>query len=124
MMHQNHPTFIITWLAVLKIGAVAAFINHNLSEDSLLHCTSIVNSKLFIFDPKYQDQVVTILDKIPSDLKLVAYGEETEFDEFQPLPFADAITPSVLSNYSSDDISDDYIKKTTTTEDAMLIYTR
>ncbi|CAO3638255.1 unnamed protein product [Cunninghamella echinulata] len=123
MMHQNHPTFIITWLAIVKIGAVAAFINHNLSDDSLLHCVTIVNSKLLLFDPVYKDQVATIVDRIPSTLKLVAYGEETEKDDYGSLPFAEYLSPSVLSNCSSSDVSEDCIQKTTPLDIAMLIYT-
>lgn len=122
-MLQNHPTFIILWFAILKIGAVAAFINNNLSEGSLLHCVKVADAKLLIFDPKYEQQVATIVSET-SYLEKFAYGEATEQDELSSLPFAPSLTPSVLQQYSDDDPSDDLIKNTSDTDKAMLIYTR
>ncbi|CAO3597299.1 unnamed protein product [Absidia cylindrospora] len=122
MMLQNHPTFIILWLAILKVGAVAAFINNNLSEDSLLHCVKVADAKMLIFDPKYEQQVATIVSET-SYLEKVAYGEATEQDELPPLPFASSLTPSVLQQYSDADLSDDLIRNTSDTDKAMLIYT-
>jgi acyl-CoA synthetase (AMP-forming)/AMP-acid ligase II len=123
MMQQNHPTFIILWLAILKVGAVAAFINNNLAEDSLLHCIKVADAKMLIFDPKYEAQVATITGRedVP---ELVAFGEATEVDDLPDLPFASALTPTVLAKYSDADVSDDLIRNTSETDKAMLIYTR
>ncbi|KAI8093581.1 uncharacterized protein BX664DRAFT_330018 [Halteromyces radiatus] len=123
MMQQNHPSFIILWFAILKIGAVAAFINNNLTEDSLWHCIKVAEAKILIFDPKYETQVSTILSKVPPFLSMYTYGEATQYDEFPSFSFAPSLTPSVLANYSDDDVSEDYIKRTTENDRAMLIYT-
>ncbi|KAF9429187.1 hypothetical protein BGZ76_001690 [Entomortierella beljakovae] len=50
MFMGNSPTFIISWLALLKIKAVAAFINNQLTGAALLHSLKTVDSRLLIFD--------------------------------------------------------------------------
>lgn len=125
MMHQNHPTFYITWLAVLKIGATPALINTNLAENSLLHCIKVANSALFLFDPVYEKQVATIADQLAeAGIKLYAYGEATETNELPPLSIAPTLTPSVLAGFSAKDTDEQLLKGITSTDPAMLIYTR
>ncbi|KAJ3086106.1 Fatty-acid-CoA ligase FadD6 [Quaeritorhiza haematococci] len=60
MMMENSAEFIFTWLAINKIGAVAAFINYNLREKSLLHCLKIANSSFLIFHDKFADALKEI----------------------------------------------------------------
>lgn len=125
MMHQNHPTFFISLLAISKIGAVPSLINTNLSDDSLLHCIKIANTKLFIFDPIYESQVNTIVDATKQlNVKLVAYGESTQETELVPLAIAPTLTPSVLSRFSEKNTSEDYLKGIQANDPAYLIYTR
>ncbi|KAG0185460.1 hypothetical protein DFQ28_009287 [Apophysomyces sp. BC1034] len=124
MMLQNHPTFYVLLLAILKIGAVPALINTNLSDDSLLHCIKIANARTFIFDPVYEQQVSTVntaLDDL--GISLYAYGEATEDHDLPPLGIAPTITPSFLASYSDKDTSEEYIKGITISDPAMLIYT-
>ncbi|KAI8388047.1 uncharacterized protein BYT42DRAFT_611126 [Radiomyces spectabilis] len=125
MMEQNHPTFYIALLAILKIGAVPSLINTNLSEDSLLHCVKICGTKLFLFDPAYEAQVATIAEECTQALgvSLFAYGEATEENELPPLAIAPTITPSVLAAYPDKDTSESYLKGIQNSDAAMLIYT-
>ncbi|KAI8143898.1 hypothetical protein BJV82DRAFT_609800 [Fennellomyces sp. T-0311] len=124
MMHQNHPTFYITWLAVLKIGATPALINTNLAEDSLLHCIKVANSKLFLFDPKFEQQVATIQEQLrDAGTELFAYGEATETEELPALPFAPTLTPSVLAQYPDKDTDERLLSGVSNSDPAMLIYT-
>lgn len=39
---ENRPEYVITWLAVAKIGAVTALINHNLRRRALRHSVHVV----------------------------------------------------------------------------------
>jgi acyl-coenzyme A synthetase/AMP-(fatty) acid ligase len=125
MMMQNHPTFYITLLAISKIGAVPSLINTNLADNSLLHCIKIANTKLFLFDPIYESQVASILQAC-QELKvvLVSYGEATQEAELPALTFAPTLTPSVLSRFSEEDTSEDYLKGVVASDAAYLIYTR
>jgi acyl-coenzyme A synthetase/AMP-(fatty) acid ligase len=125
MMHQNHPTFFISLLAISKIGAVPSLINTNLADDSLLHCIKIANTKLFIFDPIYESQVNTIVDATKElNVRLVAYGESTQEAELAHLAIAPTLTPSILSRFSEKDTSEDYLKGIQANDPAYLIYTR
>ncbi|CDH52748.1 probable fat1-long-chain fatty acid transporter [Lichtheimia corymbifera JMRC:FSU:9682] len=124
MMHQNHPTFYITWLAILKIGATPALINTNLAEDSLLHCIKVADSSMLLFDPVYEKQVATISDKLAQNgVSLWAYGESTENNELPPLAIAPTLTPSVLAQHSDRDTDDALLKGIGNSDPAMLIYT-
>ena len=126
MMHQNHPTFYISWLAILKIGATPALINTNLAEDSLFHCINVANARLFLFDPKYEEAVGTIADRLKAEgCSLFAYGEATENDELPPLPSIDVptLTPSVLNKYTSKDTDENLLSGVGNSDPAMLIYT-
>ncbi|KAI8343409.1 hypothetical protein BC941DRAFT_411291 [Chlamydoabsidia padenii] len=122
MMLQNHPTFIILWLAIIKIGAIAVFINTNLSDDSLLHCIKIVDSKMVLFDPLYQEQVSTIRSKI--DVPIYAYGDAAQHTEqVSSFSWAPTLTPSILATYTDYDVNEDFIKHTTMSDTAMFVYT-
>lgn len=124
-MHQNHPTFFILQLAISKIGAIPSFINTNLTEASLFHCIQIADTKLFLFDPVYAEQVSTVINQCQDlSVRLYSYGENTLEKEVDQLPFAKSLTPDVLSQYSDSDTSEDYLKGIGLGDAAYLIYTR
>ncbi|KAF8944851.1 hypothetical protein BGZ52_010232, partial [Haplosporangium bisporale] len=50
MFMTNSPLFIISWLALLKIKAVAAFINNQISGPVLIHSLKTANAQLLVFD--------------------------------------------------------------------------
>ena len=45
---ENCPEYLMAWLGLLKIGAVAALINTNLKGVALAHCVSIVGARLAV----------------------------------------------------------------------------
>ncbi len=49
LMMENRIEFLVCWLALNKIGAIAAMINTNLTGRSLTHCMQIAGSRLCIF---------------------------------------------------------------------------
>ncbi|CDS11756.1 hypothetical protein LRAMOSA04019 [Lichtheimia ramosa] len=124
MMHQNHPTFLITFWAISKIGAIPSLINYNLSGDALLHCLTVAKSKIFLFDPMFEDQVATIAQAAQKDagVQLAAYGEATEFQETS-CQLAPALVPSVLRHYSAEDTSEHLLKGIGLKDVCFLIYT-
>ncbi|KAF9950627.1 hypothetical protein BGZ70_001291 [Mortierella alpina] len=50
MFMLNSPQFVISWLALLKIKAVAAFINNQISGPVLIHSLKTANARLLVFD--------------------------------------------------------------------------
>ncbi|KAG2224636.1 hypothetical protein INT45_007881, partial [Circinella minor] len=124
MMEQNHPTFFIVFWGILKIGAVPAIINTNLSEGSLLHCLSVAESLLLLFDPMYETQVATIANAAhEKGMRLAAYGEATEFDNTTTSNLGPALTPNVLFKYSDEDTDESLIRGVTLPDLGALMYT-
>ncbi|KAI8338476.1 hypothetical protein BC941DRAFT_494154 [Chlamydoabsidia padenii] len=121
MMHQNHPTFFISLLAISKIGAVPSLINNNLADDALLHCINIAEAKIFLFDPVYEQQVATITDRT-NNVQFYAYGEATETTEIS-VALCPALTPKILQAYSDRDTDEKYLKGVGNSDAAFLIYT-
>ena len=46
----NGPHFVFLWLALWSLGAVPAFINYNLSGDSLIHAVKTCGAKLLLIE--------------------------------------------------------------------------
>jgi acyl-CoA synthetase (AMP-forming)/AMP-acid ligase II len=53
----NKPTFVILWLSFQAIGVAPAFINYNLTGESLKHCISISGAETVLFDPDVEENV-------------------------------------------------------------------
>ncbi|KAI0503431.1 AMP-binding enzyme [Xylaria bambusicola] len=63
----NSPDFALAWMGLWAIGAAPALINHNLSQQALLHCLSIAESKLVLADGP--EGLLARLDAVEGDLK-------------------------------------------------------
>lgn len=75
---SNCPEFIITWLAMAKLGVISAFINHNLRGAPLLHCVRVSNAKLVIFDAPLAEQVDTVRGELEAaSIGTAVYGRPT-----------------------------------------------
>ena len=64
----NRPEFIMTWLAMAKLGVTTAFLNHNLRGGALEHCINISEARLLVFDAPLNDAVHelgTVLEGVP-----------------------------------------------------------
>lgn len=61
----NKPTFVTLWLSFMSIGVSPAFINYNLTGDSLKHCINVSGAKVVLFDPDVQEEV----RKVQGDFK-------------------------------------------------------
>lgn len=46
----NRPEFIFAWFGLMAIGAAPALINYNLASDALVHCVSIAQSTILLYD--------------------------------------------------------------------------
>ncbi len=55
VLMENRPEFIIAWLGLAKIGAVAALINSNLQSHTLAHCLKRANARHLILGSECAD---------------------------------------------------------------------
>lgn len=66
MMMFNSPMFIITWLALLKLAVVPAFINNQITGPVLIHSLKVADAKMLVFDyelaPAIQESLGEIRD--------------------------------------------------------------
>ncbi|KAI8147283.1 hypothetical protein BJV82DRAFT_648107 [Fennellomyces sp. T-0311] len=123
IMEQNHPTFYIAMWAIMKIGAIPSMINTNLQENALLHCLTVADTRIFLFDPVYESQVSTIAEEArAAGVSLYAYGEATEFEESTSL-LGPSLTPNALAPYSDEDTDESLLKGVGVSDPAWLIYT-
>lgn len=123
VMQQNHPCILIALWATLRIGAVPALINNNLSQDPLLHCLTVAKTSLLLFDRVYEPMVATVAEAAKEKgINSVA----TEFDNSATCQIAPCLTPSTLRQFSAtdEDIGEACLKGITPYTPCVLIYTR
>ncbi|XP_071482149.1 long-chain fatty acid transport protein 2-like [Diadema antillarum] len=58
---HNGPTFLWTWLGLLKLGVISSLINYNLRGTTLLHCIRTSEAKKLIFGSEFLPIVCDIL---------------------------------------------------------------
>ena len=61
---ENRPSFVISLLALNKIGAIAVLINTSLTGDPLIHCINSSDSIKCIFGAERSQPLEDVLDKI------------------------------------------------------------
>lgn len=59
LMLENRPEFVCLWLGLSKLGVITALINHNLRQNSLLHCINIADVSAFIYGAELTDGKLT-----------------------------------------------------------------
>jgi Acyl-CoA synthetases (AMP-forming)/AMP-acid ligases II len=59
LMLENRPEFVCLWLGLSKLGVITALINHNLRQNSLLHCINIAGVSAFIYGAELTDGKLT-----------------------------------------------------------------
>lgn len=50
MDYMNRPQFVWVWFALWSLGAVPAFINHNLRDKAFVHCVKVSTARLLLID--------------------------------------------------------------------------
>ncbi|RUS32245.1 hypothetical protein BC938DRAFT_475960 [Jimgerdemannia flammicorona] len=117
---QNSPHFILSWLAIMKLGATPAFINNNLTDIPLLHSLRTSTAHLLLLDPTCAANVEPHANKIKDDLgiEIWSYGATDD-----PLPFCEPLTERALRMFGEENLSEKMIKGTKQHDIAMLIYT-
>ena len=55
MDYMNRPQFVWVWFALWSLGAVPAFINHNLRDKAFVHCVRVSGSRLLLIDYEIEE---------------------------------------------------------------------
>lgn len=55
MDFTNKPQFIWLWFGLWSLGAIPAFINHNLRDKAFTHCVRVSTSRLLLVDPQIRE---------------------------------------------------------------------
>ena len=61
MDFMNSPVFIFLWLGIWSLGATPAFINYNLTEDSLLHSVKTSTARVLVVDQEIKPRFTKVV---------------------------------------------------------------
>ncbi|KAL2755655.1 hypothetical protein ACRALDRAFT_1051018 [Sodiomyces alcalophilus JCM 7366] len=78
MNFQNSELFIFVWFGLWSIGARPAFLNYNLSGNSLAHCIKTATASLVIVDPSVADNVTDDIRRDLGDVRFVVLTPELQ----------------------------------------------
>jgi len=98
VLGRNHPTVVLSTLAVVKLGATAGLLNYNLRGDTLAHGLRLLDARAIVVDPD-----LDILDTVDAQLvPALRFGLAALDEESAALPEtnpsgADAIDPNAAA---------------------------
>ncbi|KAI8925060.1 fatty acid transport protein [Entophlyctis helioformis] len=118
MILENSPEFIITWFALLKIGAAAAFINTGLRNAGLHHVLKISKARILVFHAQSATQeFLASLESMPElgGWRLLSFGG--------PVKSSLSVLPVDTSHFSATEPPAIFRDAVGIDDTAMLIYT-
>lgn len=85
----NKPEFIFIWFALWSLGATPAFINYNLTDNSLVHCIKQSDSKVLFVDtdPQVVELVSACEDKVKSISQIVYLDDNFKSKVSTAIPY-------------------------------------
>ncbi|XP_072240575.1 long-chain fatty acid transport protein 1-like [Leuresthes tenuis] len=75
---ENQPLVVALWLGLAMIGVESAFINHNLRQQSLMHCISICRAQAMVFGTEMTKAVSEVTRFLQPSMVLFSIGEVEE----------------------------------------------
>lgn len=114
MDYMNTPKFVWLWFALWSLGAVPAFINHNLRDKAFVHSVRVSTARLLLVDHEVEDLL--------TEETTAALGEESMGRPLVTVLVTPEVETSILSRdpYRAPDSARAGVKAT---DVAMLIYT-
>lgn len=83
LLMENRPEYVIAWLGLLKVGAIAAFINSNLRGSALAHCLHACEARHLILESELAETYREALGSLSSPLQAwVIGGQHTRCNDF------------------------------------------
>ncbi|XP_054897623.1 long-chain fatty acid transport protein 1-like isoform X1 [Poeciliopsis prolifica] len=84
---ESHPQVVALWLGLAMVGVEAAFINHNLRQESLLHCVGVSGARALVFGAEMTEAVSQVSGSLQPGMTLFCAGDEEDEDEEQRRSF-------------------------------------
>nr|AOW69616.1 long-chain fatty acid transport protein 1a [Lateolabrax japonicus] len=75
---ESQPLVVALWLGLAMIGVEAALINHNLRQQSLLHCLSVSGARAMVFGTEMTEAVSEVSGRLQPDMVLFSSGEQVD----------------------------------------------
>ncbi|KAI0848486.1 fatty acid transporter [Daldinia vernicosa] len=85
----NSPEYILLWLALEGIGATVAFINYNLTAESLVHCVKLSGARYMLADSDVRHLISPVEEELTSaGIQTVYYSPSSisALTDTEPLP--------------------------------------
>ncbi|XP_074549543.1 long-chain fatty acid transport protein 1-like [Halichoeres trimaculatus] len=79
---ESQPLVVALWLGLAMVGVEAAFINHNLRQQSLLHCVSVSGARAMVFGTEMRGAVLEVRDSLKPHMLFFFSGELDDGDDF------------------------------------------
>ena len=67
---DNSPEYIGLYLGLWKIGVIAAFVNYNLRQESLIHCIRAAKSRAIVFSSSLTEAVSDVWSDLESSMDM------------------------------------------------------
>ncbi|XP_029134620.2 long-chain fatty acid transport protein 1-like isoform X1 [Labrus bergylta] len=78
---KSQPQVVALWLGLAMVGVEAALINHNLRQQSLLHCVGMSRARAMVFGTEMRGAVSEVRGSLQPDMLLFISGEHDDKDE-------------------------------------------
>ena len=122
MDFTNKPEFMFVWLGCLSIGAIPALINFNLTSKPLVHCVTVADAKLFIFDSEIAPNVESVKEAL-SEAGIRSICIVDKSPATANVSWTECISTDTLSKFSNERPPDSLRKGPVLTDMEMLMYT-
>ena len=122
MDFTNKPEFMFVWLGLLCIGAVPALINFNLTSKPLIHCVTVADAKLLVFDSEIASHVEGIKESL-SEAGIRSVSITDNPTATANISWTECISSDALSKFSSERPPDSLRKGRILTDMEMLLFT-
>lgn len=123
----NKPAFIVVWIACLSLNVVPSFINTSLTGAGLVHCITVSQSSLLLFDADLSSSVmdaIPLIEKSTSSLLLAQWSDSDCLDPVTHLTArCDLVTEASLLRMSTSPIPDTFRNGITWKDPAVFIFT-
>jgi fatty-acyl-CoA synthase len=94
LLMENRPEYLIAWLGLLKVGAVASFINSNLRGSALAHCIGVCETRHLIVESELAEIYLEARPHLASPPEAWVVGGHQGLNDFSSALAAMPRTPA------------------------------
>jgi fatty-acyl-CoA synthase len=94
LLMENRPEYVIAWLGLLKVGAIASLINSNLRGSALAHCVAVCETRHLIVEAELAEAYLEARPFLESPPEAWAIGGRAGLNDFSSALKAAPKTPA------------------------------